>query len=186
MSKVGDLVHSSSLDAIVGIGLSERRGLLDQGHYGQRVGLRECLYPTARKQSLHVRSYDYYKLLDRLSNLIRFYRQMAHSSVGWDAIVLCRANKRLEQYMPERFVGEQGKRLQSSSYRLLGRSKGRIRRNISPLEQAVLLASLVRRDEFVLLEGFEIQRFETMIHILREMPLKAWRRTGSFSGGSDR
>ncbi|UNI15403.1 hypothetical protein JDV02_001938 [Purpureocillium takamizusanense] len=330
-------INFFSLDAIADIGLSERLGLLDQGHdrvMAQRpdgttfeVGLRECLYPTARKQSLLLWSYDYYKILDKLANVIPFYRRMSKSGAGWEAIVLRRANLRLERYraaeklddffhalmedkngtphglewgeivaeinimmnagsvttaiaitnvlyqllrhprtmrllreeldtalepeeriapydkvkhlpylracldeslrlfpptphglprktppegmyimgryvpgnttvsisalvahrdetvfpdaeqfLPERFLGENGRALQSSFISFSAGARGCIGRNISYLEQAVLLASLVHRYEFAMVEGFELQRLETMNHILGPMPLKVWRR----------
>ncbi|POR35605.1 Uncharacterized protein TPAR_04203 [Tolypocladium paradoxum] len=330
-------INFFSLDAIADIGLSEQLGLLDQGHdrvVAQRpdgstfeVGLRECLYPTARKQSLLLWSYDYYKFLDKISNILPFYRSMSRSAAGWDAIVLRLASLRLdryrageklddffqalmedkngaahglewgeivaevgimmnagsvttaiaitnalhqllrspramgllreeldaalepdeviapydkvkhlpylracldeslrlfpptpqglprktppegttimgryvpgnttvsvsalvahrdetafpdaEQYIPERFLGESGKGLQSSFIAFSAGARGCIGRNISYLEQAVLLASLVHRYEFAMAKGFEMQRLETMNHILGEMPLKVWRR----------
>ncbi|KAH6896533.1 cytochrome P450 [Thelonectria olida] len=326
-----------SLDAIADIGLSERLGLLDQGH--DRVmaqekdgslfetNLRECLYPTARKQAHLLWSYDNYKLVDKLSNMIPYYRKMTESSRGWDAIVLRRANIRLERYrageklddffqalmedrngnannlewgeivaeinimmnagsvttaialanvmyqlilnpeilaklraeldaaldpeeyvasydkikhlpylracldeslrlwpptpqglarktpeegtnimgyyvpgnttvsisslvahrdesvypdaekyIPERFLGDKGKEIQSYFLTFSAGARGCIGRNISYLEQAVLLASVVHRYEFAIAEGFELQREETMNHILGEMPVKVWRR----------
>ncbi|KAM5345984.1 hypothetical protein ACJ41O_011845 [Fusarium nematophilum] len=326
-----------SLDAIADIGLSERLGLLDRGH--DRVeaqkkngttfeaNLRECLYPTARKQSLLVWSYENYKLIDKISNMVPYYRRMSESSRGWDAIVLRRAALRLERYqageklddffqalmedkngnphnlewgevvaeinimmnagsvttaialanvmyqlllnpqtmaklreeidsvlepdevvapydkikhlpylkacldeslrlfpptpqglgrktppegltvmgqyvpgnttvsvsalvahrdesvypdaekfIPERFLGEKGKELQSYFLAFSAGARGCIGRNISYLEQAVLLASVVHRYEFALPAGFELKREETMNHILGEMPVKVWRR----------
>ncbi|KAH7176387.1 cytochrome P450 [Dactylonectria macrodidyma] len=98
-----------TLDAIADIGLSERLGFLDQGHdrvtgeflngHTEEFNLRECLYPTAHKQSLLLWSYDWYKVLDKLSNIIPFYRRMAKSGRGWDAIVLRRSNLRLNRYV---------------------------------------------------------------------------------------
>lgn len=330
-------VNFFSLDAIADIGLSERLGFLDQGSdrvVAQRkdgttfeTDLRQCLYPTARKQSLLVWSYDNYKFLDKLSNLIPFYRRMGESGPGWEAIVLRRANQRLERYrsgeklddffqalmedkngkphnlewgeivaeinimmnagsvttaiaitnilyqlllnpsilkklqeeldgvlepdevvapydkvkhlpylracldeslrlwpptphglprktppeglcimgeyvpgnttvsisalvahrdeaafpepdkfIPDRFLGEKGKELQSAFIAFSAGSRGCIGRNISYLEQTVMLASLVHRYEFAMPRGFELQRLETMNHILGEMPVKAWRR----------
>ncbi|RSL58996.1 hypothetical protein CEP54_007459 [Fusarium duplospermum] len=94
-----------TLDAIADIGLSERLGFLDQGNdrvIGQGKDgsqyVRECLYPTARKQSLLLWSYDHYKFIDKLSNLIPYYRRMAQASQGWDAIVLRLSNSCLERY----------------------------------------------------------------------------------------
>lgn len=61
---------SFALDAVADIGLSDRLGLLDQGTdrvVAQRkdgstheTNLRECLYPTARTQSLLIWSYGWY------------------------------------------------------------------------------------------------------------------------------
>ena len=327
-----------SLDAIADIGLSERLGLLDQGHdlvEGQKpdgalvqLKLRECLYPTARKQSLLLWSYSWYKILNKVANVIPFYRRMSESSNGWDAIVLRRATKRLERYkadeklddffqalmeskngalhnlpwgetvaeinimmnagsvttaiaianvmnqllkhreilgklreevdeamdpeevvasyekvrhlpylkacldeslrlwpptphglprktppegmwimdtyvpgdttvsisslvahrdptafpdperyIPERWLGEEGKKLQSSFIAFSAGARGCIGRNISYLEQTVMLASLVHRYDFALPRMFELKRLETMNHILGEMPVKVWRRT---------
>ena len=327
-----------SLDAIADIGLSERLGLLDQGQdlvEGQdpdgslvHLNLRECLYPTARKQSLLLWSYSWYKFLNNVTNIIPFYLRMSESGIGWDAIVLRRATKRLERYQageklddffqalmeskngvphslpwgetvteinimmnagsvttaiaianvmyqllknrdimtklreevdrvmdpeevvasyekarylpylkacldeslrlwpptphglprktppegmwimdtfvpgnttvsisslvahrdptafpdperfrPERWLGEEGKKLQSSFIAFSAGARGCIGRNISYLEQTVVLASLAHRYDFALPRGFELKRLETMNHILGEMPVKVWRRT---------
>ncbi|KAJ4249055.1 hypothetical protein NW762_012387 [Fusarium torreyae] len=326
-----------SLDAIADIGLSEKLGLLDRGH--DRVeaqetcgtvyeaNLRECLYPTARKQSYLLWTYDHYKLLNKLSNVIPFYRKMSEAAKGWDGIVLRRAQLRLERYqkgeklddffqalmedksghphnlewgeivaeinimmnagsvttaialanilyqlllnpramellrqeldsvldpdevvapydkvkhlpylracldeslrlwpptpqglgrqtppegstimgqyipgntsvsvsalvahrdesiypeaekfIPERFLGDKGKELQSHFITFSAGARGCIGRNISYLEQAVCLASVVHRYEFALPVGFELKREETMNHILGPMPVKVWRR----------
>lgn len=98
-----------TLDAIADIGLSERLSLLDKGDdvvtaqwkdgTTSEVNLRPCLYPTARKQSLLLWSYDYYKFLNKVSNITPFYRRMSDSSRGWDAIVLRLASLRLDRYV---------------------------------------------------------------------------------------
>ncbi|CAJ0547156.1 Ff.00g017830.m01.CDS01 [Fusarium sp. VM40] len=326
-----------SLDAIADIGLSETLGLLDRGH--DRVeaqetcgrvyetNLRECLYPTARKQSYLIWTYDYYNLLNKISNIIPFYRRMSESAKGWDCIVLRRSQLRLDRYnkgeklddffqalmedrngtphglewgevvaeinimmnagsvttaialanilyqlllnpramellrqeldsvlepdevvapydkvkhlpylracldeslrlwpptpqglgrqtppegstimgqyipgntsvsvsalvahrdesiypeaekfIPERFLGEKGKELQSHFITFSAGARGCIGRNISYLEQAVCLASVVHRYDFALPAGFELKREETMNHILGPMPVKVWRR----------
>lgn len=326
-----------SLDAIADIGLSELLGLTAQGHdrvVAQRKNgtlyeapLRQCLYPTARKQSLLVWSYDWYKFIDKFSNVIPFYRSMSESSKGWDDIILHRGNKRLERYrageklddffqalmedkngtpnnlewgeilaevnimmnagsvttaiaianvtyqllkhpqvmkklreeldsvlepdevvasydkvkhlpylracldeslrlwpptphglprqtppegltimgeyipgdttvsisalvahrdetafpeadkfIPERWLGEKGKELQPYFVTFSAGARGCIGRNISYLEQTVLVASVIHRYEFALRPGFELDRLETMNHILGPMPVKAWRR----------
>ncbi|KAI0101597.1 hypothetical protein GGR51DRAFT_563285 [Nemania sp. FL0031] len=69
-----------TLDAITDIGLSQSLGLLDRGNdrvTAQRpdgstfeTDIRQALYPTARKQSLLLWSYDHYKLLDKISNIV--------------------------------------------------------------------------------------------------------------------
>lgn len=333
-------VNFFTLDAIADIGLSEHLGLLDRGHdrvVAQRTNgtlfeapIRDSLYPTARKQSLLLWSYDYYKFLDKISNLIPFYRRMTRASAAWDGIVLRRAQLRLDRYrageklddffhalmenkdgipnnsewgeivaeinimmnagsattaiaitnvlyqllqhpevmarlraeldsildidevvapydkvkhlpylracldeslrlfpptphglprktppqgltimgeyvagnttvsvsamvahrdesifpdadnfIPERFLGEKGKLLQSSFLAFSAGARGCIGRNISYLEQAVLVASLVHRYEFAMAPGFQLARLETMNHILGELPLKVWKRARS-------
>ncbi|KAH7359261.1 cytochrome P450 [Plectosphaerella cucumerina] len=97
-----------SLDAIADIGLSEHLGLLDQGHdrvEARRMdgsvyecNLRESLYPVATKQSLLIWTYDWYKVIDKLSNFIPYYRRLSDKGQHWDAIVLQRAALRLERY----------------------------------------------------------------------------------------
>lgn len=326
-----------TLDAIADIGLSERLSLLDKGDdvvtaqwkddTTSELNLRLCLYPTARKQSLLLWSYDYYKFLDKALNVIPFYRRMSKSSRGWDAIVLRLATVRLERYrageklddffqalmedkngspnnlewgeivaevnimmnagsvttaialanvmyqllknpralqrlreeidavldqgefvapydkvkhlpylracldeslrlfpptpqglprktppgglwvmdefvpgdttvsisalvahrdeavfhdaesfIPERWLKEDGKALQPYFLAFSAGSRGCIGRNISYLEQTVLLASMLHRYNFVLPRDFEIERLETMNHILGQMPVKVWRR----------
>ena len=326
-----------SLDAIADIGCSEKLGLLDQGHdmvVAQRTdgstyqcSLRDSLYPVAWKQSLLVWSYDHYKLLDKLSNLIPYYRRLSHKGQHWDHIVLRRAAYRLQRYrageklddffqalmedrngkpnnlewgeivaeinimmnagsvttaialanvmhqllkhpealrrlqeeidavldddeivapydkvkhlpylracldeslrlhpptphglprktpaqgmnimgewvpgnttvsvsalvahrssafskadefVPERWLGDEGKALQSYFITFSAGSRGCIGRNISYLEQTVFVATMVHRYNFALPEGFEMQRRETMNWILGEMPVKVWRRS---------
>ncbi|KAF2102297.1 cytochrome P450 [Rhizodiscina lignyota] len=331
-------VNFFSLDAIADIGLSERLGLLDRGHdmvQGQLatgklvdLPLRQCLYPTARKQSLLLWAYSWYPTLDKISNVIPFYRRMSESSRGWDAIVLRRVMLRKARYdsneeglddfftalmesksavpnnlpfgevraevnimlnagsvttaiaitnvlyqllrhrdvleklqaeidqvmepnevvasyekmrtqpylkacldeslrlwpptphglprktppggmhimgewipgnttvsisalvahrdpeafdqpdkfIPERWLGEEGKKLQSSFIAFSTGARGCIGRNISYLEQTVCISSLLHRFDFTLAKGFELKRLETMNHILGEMPVKVWRR----------
>ncbi|KAI0858975.1 cytochrome P450 [Xylaria cubensis] len=327
-----------TLDAITDIGLSESLGLLDRGHdvvtatrpdgTTFQTNIRGALYPTARKQSLLIWSYQYYKLLDRMSNIIPFYRRMSRSAVHWEAIVAHCSRRRMERYkagekhddffqslmeskkgepnnlewgevvaevnimmnagsvttaiavtnvlyellkhpralsrlreeidtvldhdeviapyskvknlpylracldeslrlqpptphglprktppeglrimgeyvpgnttvsisalvahrdesvfpeackfIPERWLGEKGKSLQSSFITFSTGARGCIGRNITYLEQAVLIASIVHRYEFALPKGFTLQRLETMNHILGEMPIKIWRRS---------
>ncbi|KAH8199398.1 hypothetical protein TruAng_006442 [Truncatella angustata] len=81
-----------------------------------------------------------------------------------------------DSFNPERFLGEGGKNMQASFIAFSAGARGCIGRNISYLEQAVLLASVIHRYDFSLGRGFELQREETMNHILGEMPVKVWRR----------
>ncbi|KAI3392526.1 hypothetical protein diail_5537 [Diaporthe ilicicola] len=326
-----------ALDAIADIGLSERLGFLDQGTdrvVAQRkdgstyeTNLRECLYPTARKQSLLIWSYDWYKLVDRLADVVPFYRRMTASSRGWDDIILGRGSRRLkryrageklddffqalmedmagspnllergeilaevnimmnagsvttaiaianvtyqllknpaclrrlreeldsvldpdkvvapydkvrhlpylracldeslrlfpptphglpratppegttimgewiagdttvsisamvahrdesvfyepEKYIPDRWLGDKGKELQPSFITFSAGARGCIGRNISYLEQTVCVASILHRFDMALAPRFEIERLETMNHILGPIPVKMWRR----------
>lgn len=97
-----------TLDAIADIGLSERLGFLDSGNdrctarredgLTWQVNYRDCLYQNARKQSLLIWSYSWYSLLDRLTNIIPFYRRMSNFADGWNGIALERATKRLQRY----------------------------------------------------------------------------------------
>lgn len=326
-----------SLDAIADIGVSERLNLIDMGDDEVeaqnkdgtlfKARIRDSLYPIARKQSLLLWSYDWYKVIDKVSNIIPYYRQMSKANHGWDGIVLRRGQIRLdryrageklddffqammedkngcpntlewgeivaeinimmnagsvttaialtnvlyqllrhpkilaklqeeldavlepdevvapydkvkhlpylkacldeslrlfpptpqglprktppegwsimghfipgnttvsisafvahrdesvyrdaESYIPERWLGEEGKNLQPSFITFSAGARGCIGRNISYLEQAVLLASVVHRYNFALGRGFELKREETMNHILGDMPVKVWRR----------
>jgi cytochrome P450 len=55
-------------------------------------------------------------------------------------------------------------------------ARGCIGRNISYLEQTVCVASILHRYDMALAPGFEMQRLETMNHILGPVPVKMWRR----------
>jgi cytochrome P450 len=77
------------------------------------------------------------------------------------------------RYWPERWLGERGKDLQASFITFSAGARGYIGRNISYLEQAVLLARVVQRYDFAMPRGFEIQREETMNHILGPLPVMA-------------
>ncbi|KAL1632867.1 hypothetical protein SLS58_011314 [Diplodia intermedia] len=97
-----------SLDAIADIGLSERLGFLDTGDdlitvrrpdgTSYTCHFRECLYDNARKQSHMVWSYDWYKALDKLSNLIPRYNKMGANGKLWDGIPPELALRRLERH----------------------------------------------------------------------------------------
>ncbi|OJD29997.1 cytochrome p450 oxidoreductase [Diplodia corticola] len=97
-----------SLDAIADIGLSERLGFLDAGDdlitvrrpdgTSYTCHFRECLYDNARKQSHIVWSYDWYRVLDKLTNLIPRYRKMGANGKLWDGIPNELALRRLERH----------------------------------------------------------------------------------------
>jgi benzoate 4-monooxygenase len=56
-------------------------------------------------------------------------------------------------------------------------ARGCIGRNISYLEQTVVLASLVHRYEFALPSAeWKLQRFEAFNLLMGDMPIKLWRR----------
>lgn len=82
-----------------------------------------------------------------------------------------------EKYLPERWLGESGKNLQPFFIPFSTGARGCIGRNISYLEQTVLLASLVHRFEFALPHpGWEPTRRETTTLGSGPMPMKVWRR----------
>lgn len=97
-----------TLDAIADIGLSERLGLLDNGHdlvTAQRsdgskyeVNFRECLYENAHLQSLLIWNYGWYSTVRKIALFIPFYRRMDKLAVCWDGIVLERSAQRLKRY----------------------------------------------------------------------------------------
>lgn len=82
-----------------------------------------------------------------------------------------------ETYRPERWLGEEGKRLQPYFLTFSAGARGCIGRNISYLEQLVLTASMVRRYEFALPSpAWEQVRHEHFNHNPGALPLKVWRR----------
>ncbi|KAJ4344679.1 uncharacterized protein N0V89_012423 [Didymosphaeria variabile] len=82
-----------------------------------------------------------------------------------------------DKFIPERFLGEEGKALQPYFLSFSAGARGCIGRNISYLEQAVVVASLLRRYNFALSSpDWQLQRLETMNWILGDMPVKVWRR----------
>lgn len=86
------------------------------------------------------------------------------------------------KYLPERWLGEAGKALQPYFVAFSAGARGCIGRNISYLEQTVLLASMVRRYEFQLpYPDWEPERSETMNLHLGSLPLKIWRRKIDFA-----
>ncbi|EXJ92210.1 cytochrome P450 oxidoreductase [Capronia epimyces CBS 606.96] len=101
-------------------------------------------------------------------------------TVGISALVAHRIESvfpQADQFIPERWLGEEGKNLQPYFLAFSTGARGCIGRNISYLEQTVLLASVLRRYEFALPHPqWEIQRLETMNWLLGEMPVKVWKR----------
>jgi len=88
-----------------------------------------------------------------------------------------RAFPNSKQYIPERFMGEQGKAVQPYFVAFSAGARSCIGRNISYLEQTKALASLVHRYDFALSHpDWELKRLESMNLILGDMPVKIWRR----------
>ncbi|KAL9109914.1 MAG: hypothetical protein Q9227_005437 [Pyrenula ochraceoflavens] len=82
-----------------------------------------------------------------------------------------------ETYRPERWLGEGGRDLQPYMIAFSAGARGCIGRNISYLEQTVLLASIVHRYEFALpFREWEPTRWESFNLGPGPMPLKVWRR----------
>lgn len=82
-----------------------------------------------------------------------------------------------EEYRPERWLGPDAKELQAAFISFSTGARGCIGRNISYLEQTVLLASVVHRFEWALpYEGWTPERFESFNLSPGPMPLKVWRR----------
>ena len=101
-------------------------------------------------------------------------------SVAMSALVAHRCEHvfpEADKYIPERWLGDKGKDLQPYFLAFSAGARGCIGRNISYLEQTVVIASMLRRYEFALpYTGWEIKRLETMNWLLGEMPVKVWRR----------
>ncbi|KAJ5760426.1 cytochrome protein [Penicillium odoratum] len=82
-----------------------------------------------------------------------------------------------ETYRPERWLGDAGKEIQPYFVAFSAGARGCIGRNISYLEQTVLLASLVHRFEFALSSPvWEPTIRQTTNLNSGPMPLKIWRR----------
>jgi cytochrome P450 len=85
-----------------------------------------------------------------------------------------------EIYNPERWLGVEGKELQPYFIAFSAGARGCIGRNISYLEQMVLLASLLHRYEFALpYPEWEPTRRENFNLSPSSMPLKVWMRTSA-------
>jgi cytochrome P450 len=82
-----------------------------------------------------------------------------------------------DKYIPERWLGEEGKALQPYFLAFSAGARGCIGRNISYLEQIVVLASVLRRYGFALAKpDWQLERLETMNWLVGDMPVKVWRR----------
>ena len=80
-------------------------------------------------------------------------------------------------FRPERWLGEEGKQLQQSFLVFTTGPRGCIGKNVTYMEQYVMLASFVHRYEFCLAEpGFKPTRYETVATIIDKLPLRIWRR----------
>ncbi|CAK7201048.1 hypothetical protein SEUCBS139899_003749 [Sporothrix eucalyptigena] len=82
-----------------------------------------------------------------------------------------------EAFRPERWLGDEAKALQSGFIPFSTGARGCIGRNISYLEQTVLLASVVHRYELALTSpDWEPERVEGTTYQMGKMPVKIWRR----------
>lgn len=83
-----------------------------------------------------------------------------------------------ESFLPERWMDpEERKRMEPYFIPFTTGARGCIGRNISYLEQTVVMATLIRRYEFVLPgEEWKLGRFEAFNILVGELPLKIWRR----------
>ncbi|RAL01237.1 cytochrome P450 [Aspergillus ibericus CBS 121593] len=83
-----------------------------------------------------------------------------------------------EEYRPERWLDDEArKRMEPYFIPFSTGARGCLGRNISYLEQTVVLASVVHRYEFALPSPeWSIYRYEAFNLILGEMPIKIWRR----------
>lgn len=82
-----------------------------------------------------------------------------------------------EEFIPERWLGEGGKQLQGSFITFSAGARGCIGRNISYLEQTVLVASLVHNYDLALPSAnWNLERVEHFQQVPKELPLKIWKR----------
>lgn len=82
-----------------------------------------------------------------------------------------------EKFKPERWLGEGSRELQSGFIPFSTGARGCIGRNISYLEQTVLLASVVHRYDMALpSKTWVMDRIEGTNLLIKEMPVKVWRR----------
>lgn len=82
-----------------------------------------------------------------------------------------------EAFVPERWLGEGSRELQRGFVPFSTGARGCIGRNISYLEQTVLLASVIHRYEMALPSAdWEPERTEGTNLLIKDMPIKVWRR----------
>ncbi|KAL4935621.1 cytochrome P450 [Aspergillus oleicola] len=83
-----------------------------------------------------------------------------------------------ESFKPERWLDEEErKRMEPYFIPFSAGTRGSIGRNISYLEQVVVLAGIVQRYHFALpYPGWELERYEAFNLLVGEMPLKISRR----------
>lgn len=82
-----------------------------------------------------------------------------------------------ETFNPDRWLGDKGRELQRGFIAFSAGARGCIGRNISYLEQTVLLASVIHRYELALTSpDWEPEVVETTNMCMKELPVKIWRR----------
>ena len=82
-----------------------------------------------------------------------------------------------ESFIPERWLGEDGKKLQASFITFSAGARGCIGRNISYLEQTILVASLFHNYELALSSpGWTLDTVEHFQNVPKALPIKIWRR----------
>lgn len=82
-----------------------------------------------------------------------------------------------DSFTPERWLGDKGRELQAGFVAFSAGSRGCIGRNITYLEQTMLLASVLHRYEMALPSpDWEPEQYEGTTTYMKELPLKVWRR----------
>jgi cytochrome P450 len=83
-----------------------------------------------------------------------------------------------EVFRPERWLGEPGKRLQEFYLVFSKGPRGCIGRNVTYIEQSVMLATIARRYDFQLADPeFVPTRYETTSTIIDALPIRLSRRS---------
>lgn len=86
------------------------------------------------------------------------------------------------RFLPERWLGDQGRELQTGFVAFSAGSRGCIGRNITYLEQTVLLASVVHRYGMALpSQDWEPTRYEGTTTYMKDLPVKVWKRKTGIS-----